>query len=63
MYLGCARGGLVWISGRISSLKGWTSIGTGCWGNGRATVPGSVQNPVNVVPKGHGLGVGLSVLG
>jgi len=29
---GCARGGLDWKLGRLSSLKGLSSIGTGCPG-------------------------------
>jgi len=28
----CIRGGLVWISGKISLLKKWSGIGTGCPG-------------------------------
>lgn len=51
MYLGCGRGHLDWIFGRISSLKGWTSIGAGCPGKQGATGPGSAQNPADVVPR------------
>jgi len=33
----CARGGLDWILGKISLLKGWSGLGTGCpsrwWSN------------------------------
>ena len=32
MALSCARGGSGWILGRISSLKEWSSAGTGCPG-------------------------------
>jgi len=28
----CARGGLDWMSGKISFLKEWSDIGTGCPG-------------------------------
>jgi len=28
----CARGGLDWILGKMSSLKEWSDIGTGCPG-------------------------------
>jgi len=35
----CARGGLDWILVKISSLKGLSSIGTGCSGKWQSQLP------------------------
>jgi len=35
MASGCTRGGLDWILGKISLLKEWSGIGTGCPGFSR----------------------------
>lgn len=38
----CARGGLDWISGRISPQKEWLGIGAGCLGSGGVAIPAGV---------------------
>jgi len=37
---------LDWKLGKISFLKEWSGIGTGCPGGGEVTIPGGVQNHV-----------------
>ncbi|KAK4829242.1 hypothetical protein QYF61_002507 [Mycteria americana] len=43
MASGCAKGGLNWLSGKISSLKGLSSIGTGCPGKWLSHHPWSLH--------------------
>ena len=38
----CIKGGLDWVLGKISSLKEWSGIGTGCLGSGGDPIPGGV---------------------
>jgi len=62
MASSCVRGGLDWILGKISSLKEWSGIGTGCPGGGGVPIPGGVQETCRCGTSEHGL-VGMVVLG
>jgi len=44
----CIRGGLDWILRKISLLKEWSGIGTGCQGSGGVTIPGGVQKNMSI---------------
>jgi len=48
--------------GKISLLKEWSDIGTGCLGGGWVTIPGGVQKMCRCGTSGCGL-VGMVVLG
>jgi len=56
------RGALDRILWKISLLKEWSGIGTGCPGNGGVIVPGGVQKDCRCGTLGHGL-AGMVVLG
>ena len=62
MALGFRRGGLDWILGKISLLKEWSGIGTGCPGQWWRHHPGGVQKKCRRGTSAHGL-VGRVVLG
>lgn len=38
----CTRGGLDWVSGEISSPKGFSNTGTGWPGSGGVIIPGDI---------------------
>lgn len=48
MDSGCTRRGSGWILGKNSSLKGWSSIVTGCPGDAGVPILGGFKNSVNV---------------
>ena len=62
MASSCARGGSFWILGKISLLKEWSGIGTGCPGKWWVTIPGGVQKTCRCDTSRHGL-AGMVVLG
>ena len=47
---GCARAGLGWIWGKMSSGKGWPGMGTGCPGRGRRHHPGGFNTHTDAAP-------------
>lgn len=61
MALNCAGGGSGWTLGRISSLKVWWDIGTGCPGRCGDAIPGGVQQTCTFGILGHGF-VGMVVI-
>lgn len=52
----CSREGLGWLSGKISSWKGWSGIGTGWWWGPH---PGCIYEMRGCGAEGRGLVVGL----
>lgn len=52
-------GGLDWLSGKISSPKGWAGIGTGCPGHHPCKQPENMSCSA----WGHALQMALAVLG
>ena len=52
MVSSCSRGGLGWILGNISSLKGLSSAGTGCAGKWLSHHPWRYLKDVHVVLRG-----------
>jgi len=51
----CIRGGVDCILGKISLLKEWSGIGTGCRESGGVTIPGGVEKTCSCCTSGHGI--------
>ena len=55
MTSSCARGGLVWILGKIPSQKSGWALEWAAQGVGRVTIPEGVQEPWRCGAEGHDL--------
>jgi len=62
MASSCIRGGLDWLSGKISLLKEWSGIGRAAQGSGGVIIPASVHKTCRCGTLGHGL-AGMVVMG
>jgi len=62
MSSSCVRGGLDWTLGKITLLKEWSGIGTGCPDKWLSHHHWDVQKTCRYCTSGHGLS-GMMVLG
>jgi len=62
MALSCLRGGLDWISGKISYWKSGQALDQAAQGSGGVPISGGAQKPCGCGTSGHGL-AGMGVLG